>query len=323
MKYYLALDNGGTKAASILYDGELNRIGVYIGGSMRSNTNSAALVDTHLSEIANGLHLQGLTIEEMNGTYEMSVAEKLGRICNIKKAVVSGELEMGLSAAGIFGDGLLSLCGTGATSFARINGKKMFTGGYGAAVADEGSGYYIGRSAFIAAIRDKEERGERTVLTDEIPRRLGYTGREELQQAIFSIYTKPNVSPVTQVAGFAPLVIKTASDGDAAAMSIIKEAGRLVGEQMRHLIKSNCISDDVPLTVSGSIWRGNPIFFEEFCKIIHGQCEKRKIVMPTIEPILGVLALHKKRTTGSFDENDAIELAQRYPEFKYDINENK
>lgn len=319
MKYYLALDNGGTKTAAILYNEKLDRISVCVSGSLRSNTNNAALVDKHIKDIADGLDLYGKTVEELNGTYESSVTEKLGRICKIKNAAVSGELDMGLSAAGIFGDGLLALCGTGATSFARINGKKLFTGGYGAAVADEGSGYYIGRSAFIAAIRDREGRGEHTSLTDKIPQKLGFKGREELQRAIFSIYGKPDVSPVTQVSGFAPLVIAAASEGDEVSLSIIKEAGRLAGEQMRYLTESNNIKNDVPLTVSGSIWRGNPVFFKEFEKVING----RKIIIPKIEPILGVLAAHKKKATGSFDEHDAKELAQRYPEFKYDINENK
>ncbi len=319
MKYYLALDNGGTKTAAILYDEELNRISVCVGGSLRSNTNNASLVDLHLKELIQGLQLAGKTVEEINGTYEASVIEKLGRVCTVKDAKVTGELDMGLAAAGIFGDGLLSLCGTGATSFARINGRKLFTGGYGAAVADEGSGYYIGRSAFIAAIRDREGRGEHTALTDKIPQKLGFSGREELQAAIFSIYSKPDISPVTHVAGFAPLVIKTAAEGDEVSLSIVKEAGRLAGEQMRYLIESNDIDDGVPLTISGSIWRINPVFFEEFKKTVGN----REIIIPQIEPILGVLALHKIKRTGSFDENDAKMLAERYPEFRYDINENK
>lgn len=319
MKYYLALDNGGSKTAAILYDENLDRAGVCVGGSLRSNTNNASLVDMNLRGIVKELRLEGLTVEEVNGTYEPPVIEKLKKVCEIKNAAVSGELDMGLSAAGIFGDGLLALCGTGATSFARINGKKLFTGGYGASVADEGSGYYIGRSAFISAIRDREGRGEATALTDLIPQKLGFAGRDELQRAIFSIYAKPDASPVTQVAGFAPLVIDAAAKGDEISLGIIKEAGRLVGEQMRYLIESNNISDDVPLTISGSIWRGNPTFFEEFEKIISG----RKIIIPKIEPILGVLAAQKKKQTGGFDEEDAKALAERYPEFKYDINKNK
>lgn len=318
MKYYLAIDNGGTKTAAILYDIEFNRLGVCVSGSLRSNTNNAALVDKHLDDLAAGLDLYGKTIEELGGTYEASVVEKLQRICTVKSASVLGEMEMGLSAAGIFGDGLLALCGTGATFFARISGKKLFTGGYGASVADEGSGYYIGRSAFISAIRDKEERGERTVLTDLIPQKLGFSGRDELQAAIFSIYGKSDRSPVTQVAGFAPLVIDAASEGDEVSLSIIKEAGRLAGEQMRYLIKSNGIADSVPLTVSGSIWRSNPVFLKEFEKVT-----EKHIIIPQIEPILGVLASQKKKITGVFDEDDAKALSERYPEFKYSINENK
>lgn len=316
MKYYLALDNGGTKAAAILYNGDFERVKVCVSGSLRSNTNNAALVDLHLKELADGLELYGKTVEELNGTYEHTVVEKLRRICTVKSDDVYGEMNMGLSASGIFGDGILALCGTGATFFARINGKKLFTGGYGASVADEGSGYYIGRSAFIAAIRDREGRGERTALTDEIPRRLGYIGREELREAIFSIYSKPDVSPVTSVAGCAPLVIKAAAEGDAVSAGILKEAGRLAGEQTRYLIKSNGIKDDVPLTVSGSLWRDNPLFLSEFKKAVG----PREMIIPEIEPILGVLALQMYKKTGKAEIKT---LAGRYPEFRYNINENK
>ena len=59
MKYYLALDNGGTKTAAILYDEELNRISVCIGGSLRSNTNNASLVDLHLKELIQGMKCPG------------------------------------------------------------------------------------------------------------------------------------------------------------------------------------------------------------------------------------------------------------------------
>lgn len=323
MKYYLALDNGGTKAAAILYDEELNRIGVCVVGSLRSNTNNAAQVDMHLKDLADGLGLYGKTIEELDGAYEIAVAEKLKNICEIKNVNVSGELGLGLSAAGIFGDGLLALCGTGATAFARLNGQRLLVGGYGASVSDEGSGYYIGRCACIAAAHDDEERGEFTRLTDEIPRHFGFSGREEFQASIFSIYKRKDISPVTQVAGCAPVVIKAAADGDKVCVGILKEAGRMMGEQMCYLIKKHGIKDDVPLTFSGSLWRGNPIFTKEFKNVVYSQCKDRKTVIPVIEPILGALALQKKKQTGTFTEDDAKMLADRFPEFRYNMNENK
>ncbi|MBO4422204.1 MAG: hypothetical protein J5879_02105 [Clostridia bacterium] len=323
MKYYLAIDGGGTKTAAILYGEDLCRIGVCITGSLRANSTSPELVEKNAAELINSLGLTGLEIEELGGTCEQRIAEMIKSVCTVRRTGVFGELDIGLAAAGISGDGILALCGTGATVFARINGKKLFTGGYGYAVADEGSGFYIGRSACIAAIRDKEGRGERTLLSDMIPEHLGYAGKDELQQAIFSIYRRDGVSPVASVAGFVPVVIEAAKAGDAAAVKILEEAGRLLGEQTVYLIRSGGIKDDVPLTLSGSVWRGNPLLYNGFVSAVRSDCPSRRIVIPRLEPVAGVLAKRYYDKYGVFDDKAADLIRSLYPEFAYDINENK
>ena len=318
MKYYLALDSGGTKTAAALYGGDLERIRVCTGGSLRGNTTSAELVEKHVSEITAALGVQGLTIEEIGGTCEGVLIERLRSVCEVRRTAMSGELDLGLSAAGIFGDGLLALCGTGATLFGRVGGRSFGTGGYGAAVADEGSGYWVGREAFLAAIRDREDRGPHTALTDAIAKHLGFPGKETLPRAIFSIYGRHDRSPAASVASCAPLVVETAEHGDEVAANILREAGRLLGEQMRYLIASNGVPDSVPLTISGSMWRGNPILFEAFAGVV-----ERDVVLPKLEPVLGVLAKHRYLSAGTFTGADADKLAAEYPEFAYDVTKKK
>jgi|GEM_PF-405873 len=320
MKTCLALDCGGTKVAAILYTEDLSRAAVCVTGSLRANSTPPALLERHLGALIEELGLRGRVVEELGGICEAHVIESLRAVCEIRAVRLSGELDLGLSAAGIFGDGLLALSGTGATLFARANGKSHSTGGYGFAVADEGSGYFIGRAACQAAIRDREGRGASTSLTDSLPRHLGYGGRQDLREAIFSIYGRTDASPAALVARCAPLVIAEAARGDAVSAAILEEAGRLLGEQLCALIREHGLPDSLPMTVSGSVWRGNPILLSSFLGVMRAQCARRPFVAPTLEPVLGVLARRMWETYGRFDP-DA--LGARYAEFRYDINKNQ
>lgn len=319
MRYYLAIDGGGTKVAAILHDEDFHRRGVCVTGSVRANTTDAALIHRHTQDLIETLGLAGLTVEACGGAGEQSILEALRPVCTVNRKDVSGELTIGLAAAGLFGDGLLALCGTGATVFARYGGRSLVAGGYGAAVADEGSGYYVGRAALIAAIRDSEGRGAHTALTELLPVHFGYGGPEEIRPAIFSIYGKPERSPVAHVAGCAPVVVKAAEQGDEAAADILAEAGRLLGEQLRYLIEKNGLPDSLPLTVSGSMWRGNPILFKAFRDTVLAQCPTRRIVLPQMAPVLGVLALRLREKEGAFTEESVARLLAEYPEFAFDI----
>lgn len=323
MKYYLAIDGGGTKTAAVLYDENLKRRAVCVTGSMRANTTDAALIEKHTRELIETLGLGGLTLEECGGVFDGRLYDAVQSVCTVKRRGVSGELELGLAAAGIFGDGILALCGTGATVFARTGDRSLVAGGYGAAVADEGSGYYVGRAALIAAIRDSEGRGEPTALTELLPVHFGYSGPKELRAAIFSIYGKPEKSPAAHVAGCAPVVVKAAEQGDAVATGILAEAGRLLGEQTRYLIEANGLPDELPIALSGSMWRGNPILFNTFRDTVLAQCETRKIVVPRLEPILGVPARQLYETEKEFTKESVDRLLAEFPEFGYDVNVNK
>ena len=321
--YYLSLDSGGTKVAAVLYNEDFKRCGAVVTGSVRPNTTSAELIAKHTEEIIKGLDLAGKTIEKITGTCEGSVINEIRKVATVKSTNLTGELDLGLSAAGVFGDGILALCGTGAIILARRNGKTVSTGGYGAAVSDEGSGYYIGRCGFIAAIRDREGRGEHTILTDMLARHLGYDGAKFLDRAIFSIYRKTDISPAASVASFAPKVIAAAEQNDTVAINIVKESGRLLGEQACFLIRDNDFTDSMPIALSGSMWRRNRIFYNEFKSVMSEQCAERKIFIPRLEPVLGAMAYDIFTGKDSFTEEDIDGIIKEFPEFEYNINENK
>ena len=81
--------------------------------------------------------------------------------------------------------------------------------------------------------------------------------------------------------------------------------------------------EDVPVTVSGSVWRGAPLLFGTFTGLVEKRWPGRPLKIPVIEPVLGPAAKMCYEKYGKFGEDDAEALAAQFPEFSYDINKNK
>ena len=150
-----------------------------------------------------------------------------------------------------------------------------------------------------------------------IPVHFGYNGPEEMRSAIFSIYGRKDRSPVASVAGCAPVVVRAAAQGDAVAASILADAGRLLGLQMNFLTEKNELPGSLPLAISGSMWRGNPIMLNAFRDTLRERSSRKEIVIPRLEPVLGVLARRIYETRGGFTEEDVKYLLSEYPEFGF------
>ena len=335
---YLALDSGGTKVAAVLYDGRFEPLATAFCGSLRANTTPAAQVEANFESMVRQLGLKdGQRIEVVAGTYEHAVGERLRKRFRVGMdsaggytgsdpfaAGLFGEMNMGLSAAGVFGDGMLALSGTGATVFARAGSKCLSGGGYGAAVADEGSGYWISREAMIAAIRGYEGRGEATLLTDVVLHHFGgpQFDRSRFREAVFSIYAG-NRSPVARVAELVPEVVEAAAAGDNASARILTEAGDLLALQLLSLARMNGISEQVPVAISGSVWRKNPLFLTAFTTRLQKRytepAKAPSLIIPRFAPLMGVLMRQMYEENGALSEADYAFLEARYGQFRYEI----
>jgi len=326
MKQYLALDSGGTKVLAVLYNEDFEPIRVARVGSFRDNTTPPELVRRNMETLLARLELdRGGVLDGITGLIDHTFYELLREKCIVRKTDHCGEMEAGLHAAEIFGDGLLALSGTGATMFGKYNGRHCYAGAYGAAVSDIGSGYWMGREILNAAIRDYEGWGEETMLTELVCRHFGYgkdtpeETRKQLNSAIFSIYSRHDYSPCACVASCAPLATEAANRGDAAALRILQETGRILATMMTSMIRKHALPDDLPLTISGSVWRGHRRLFDTFSACIREQSPSRPLLVPDFEPILGVMIRHWLQLYGKFDRADKARLADLYPEFAFSV----
>ncbi len=330
MKKYLAVDSGGTKVLAILYNEDFEPIRIARVGSFRDNTTPPELVRQNMNTLLERLELdKGDVLDTVTGIMDGTFFGRLKELCVIRQTVPCGEMEAGLHAAEIFGNGLLALSGTGATMFGKYNGGHYYAGAYGAAVSDAGSGYWMGREVMQAVISDYEQWGEETLLTELVCRHFGKgkdtpeETRRQLNGAIFSIYSRHDYSPTACVASCAPLVTEAADRGDKVALGILEKTGNIIATQMTSMIRKHHLPDNLPLTMSGSVWRSHSLLFDTFAARIREQSPDRPILVPDFEPILGVMIQHWLQIHGKFDRADKAKLLEMYPEYRFQLRMHK
>jgi glucosamine kinase len=121
---------------------------------------------------------------------------------------------------GAFGgtDGAILILGTGSCGLAMVDGKRMNVGGWGADIADEGSGMAIGRLAIRRSLWALEGMAPMTPLAERV---LAAFDGKPANAVIWAAEATPG-----DFAEFAPLVFDHGEQGDALAAGILADAAR-------------------------------------------------------------------------------------------------
>lgn len=246
MRYFLALDAGGTKTTCILADEERELARVQEGTIkiLRANPELARRnLELLLNKISQetGVDLRSVT-RTCIGTSGASVPYVVQWIQDNLEARVGGKIEtcgdevIALDAAFHGGPGVLVIAGTGSNVVGRsASGKLTGAGGTGPALADEGSGHWIGHQALRRAFRARDERRP-CCLIDDILRFWNLNSIEDL-------IGKANAAVAPDFSTLTPLVVAAAESGDQVAQEVLQfggeELARLVLLVIDHLLEVN------------------------------------------------------------------------------------
>lgn len=311
MELNLAIDAGGSKTEFVLYGDDFLPRRIFSVGSMRRNSTPQELVNAHVDRMLDFLQKEGVTsLGMLSGTIFPDCHHALERAFHPKQTRFRNELQAALAAALIMGDGTILLAGTGNGIHTRRNQETLCSGGWGAALGDDGSGYDIGRRAFRAIMHAYEEQATPTALTALLCERCG---TENPHDAVFSIYAPDAaVSPVAAIASFCPMVGKAAEAGDAVAQSILRNAGQALGHQYLHHLHHFRLPTDLPATVSGGVWKGNPLYAESVLSVIREEIPSFSLSAPLVEPAVGSVLCHCLEC-GISDTDTLRQIAAAYP----------
>lgn len=264
MQYFLGVDAGGTKTVFVLGDAsrELARVRAGTIKRMKADAETAeANLRTGLEELRAKTGVAPGTIARCCiGTAGETVPlvvnwlrEAFARHVGGTLAIV-GDVEIALDSAFFGQRGVLVLAGTGSNVAGRAaTGTIVRAGGWGPALADQGSGHFLGleglRRGFLAIDQQRA-----TSLLDRAREfwRLGSLG-ELIEFA--------NANPAPEFSRLAPGVVEASEQGDAVAQEVVTQGGAdlamlaaLTIERIRALEGEGRERFEVPaVAVAGSI----------------------------------------------------------------------
>jgi N-acetylglucosamine kinase-like BadF-type ATPase len=190
MRYVLGVDGGGSKVTCLAANEEGRLLGYGRGGGVNTNyvlrqeamDSLESAINTALKEA----NLRGEQIETLCISAPMGpdTLENVIEECGIKHVIRVAEGETPRWAARFWIDGRVGVtvdAGTGslARGWAR-DGREVGAGGWGAALGDEGSGYWISFKAMQAVLQAHDGRIEETMLTKAVLEHFGLSRVDEI-----------------------------------------------------------------------------------------------------------------------------------------------
>lgn len=263
MQYFLGVDAGGTKTTFVLGDASRERARVRVGTIKRMKAD-AATAEANLRAGLEQLQAEsGVSVREIARCCIGTAGETVALVTDWLRAafarhvggelVIVGDVEIALDSAFFGKRGVLVLAGTGSNVAGRAaTGKIVRAGGWGPALADQGSGHFLGleglRRGFLAIDQRRPTR-----LLDQA---MGFWKLGSLAELIE--FANANRAP--EYSKLAPLVVAAAEQGDAVATEVVTQGGvdlaMLAGLVIEHIrdLEGEGAEFEVPaVAVAGSI----------------------------------------------------------------------
>ena len=228
MAYFLGVDSGGTKTEFVLGD-ETRELGRVRAGTIKRLKVDAATAERNLVDALQQLQsATGVSPREVlrccigtaGETVPLVVAwlrEAFGRHVG-GELTITGDVEIALDSVFFGGRGVLVLAGTGSNVAGRAaTGAIVTAGGWGPALADQGSGHFIALEGLRRGFLAIDQRRPTTILD----RALAFWKLATLEDLV----EFANMNPAPEFSRLTPLVVEAAEQGDTVAQEVLEQGG--------------------------------------------------------------------------------------------------
>jgi glucosamine kinase len=298
---YLGIDGGGTQTTCAVGD-QLRVLATSVAGGSNIVRVGEPEARANLREaITKACAAAGISPAAVEATVigiagasvppvKNAVAAMIGDLVPGEIEVV-GDMVIAMEAAFPGLPGVVVIAGTGSVAFGRNHlGEAGRAGGWGSAISDEGSGYWIGRAAVSAVLRASDTAASTTLLRGILDCwRLN--SLEELVQ-------KGNAAP-----GFAelfPTVESAATAGDPVAQQILVSAGSELATLASVVIGRLWPAEHaVPIAMGGGVFAHSPLVRDTFRDKLLTQCPGAAVNFKIIQPVAGALWMARRMTAST------------------------
>lgn len=227
--HVLGIDAGGTKTVALLADGDGNIVGEGRAGAANLQTEGELEVEkilhTVIERATDGRRVPvaavclGMAGVDRDDDARI-IRDVMRRLGFRSKTLIVNDALIALVAGAGSSPGVVVVSGTGSIAYGvNHHGLAARAGGWGPTLGDEGSGYWIGRRALAAVMRDVDGRGPRTDLTPLVLRHFNLAKPELL---VGEIYHQPQGRRA--VAALGSVVDRARTGGDPVAIDIMTHA---------------------------------------------------------------------------------------------------
>lgn len=302
--YVIGVDGGGTKTEFVLLECSGNVIGRIKGDSTNYQVIGGEKLKKELirgfNSLINNANINSNKIDHiflgLAGAGRDSDRKEILSLFSdtefVKKITVDSDAMAALAGAFGTAPGIIIISGTGAICFGKNSkGDIVRAGGWGYLLGDEGSGYFIGREAIIAALKDLDGRGEKTKLRSRLEKHFNLNS---IDQIIPQIYQ--NKIDRVAIANLAIIVFEQANQGDTIAEEIIRRTGKELGLLAKAVAQRLSFeNDEIKVALIGSIFKQKDLLVNEISKELYEVSWNIEINDPKFAPQFGaaLLALQK------------------------------
>lgn len=317
--HVLGIDAGGTKTVCYL----ANREGDIVGEGRRGGANLQAHGELEVEKVLHAV------IEEAIGERDILPAAVCLGVAGVDRPdddhivraimrrlgyrshlLVVNDAFVALVAGVRDEPGVVLIAGTGSIAYGvNEDGYAARAGGWGYVLGDEGSGYWIGREALIAVVRETDGRGPRTQLT---PLLLDHFGLSQANGLVREIYDKGLHKQA--IAALGPVVARARDEGDVVAAEILRAASvELTRASATVIERLQMRGKTFPMVLSGSMFRLIPWLAEDVTYRL-GEVAPRTVVRRLeVEPAAGAVHLALKELRGGVRVPPYIDHASSTP----------
>src|SRR4051812_13105258 len=227
--HVLGIDAGGTKTVCMLADARGEIIAEARGGGANLQSSGELEVEKVLHHVMEAVlaerdvRPEAICLGMAGGDRPDdgdAVRGIMRRIGYKARTVVVNDALVALVAGAGDTPGVVIVAGTGSIAYGRdAAGRAARAGGWGYLLGDEGGGFWIGRLALSAVVRQFDGRGPVTLLTELVLAELRLDSPRELIQAVYE-----HGLPRRSIASIASVVQRAHDAGDAIASEIIDRA---------------------------------------------------------------------------------------------------
>lgn len=304
-----AVDGGGSKThvALLSSDGELINLPADSGCNPLDNSDWAQVLDRVMGCLVDHVHDADNIAMGMPGFGEVRhlaelVSEQITKRLG-DRALIINDVEMAFHGAFPSGEGILLLAGTGSMAVARGPKGLVRVGGWGDLFGDEGSAYWIGRSALSLASRELDGRIPANGFATTLCAAFELNSDDEPFALLNWVSRHQHVR--SRIASVAQIVDGMASAGHKEAQHLLNDAALLLAEHISSAATLAGLPGEAPWASAGSVFNSDAL--KQNAEIACGQ-SATSAVLP---PLGGGLLLAARKSGWTCDTDFITELASQ------------